>query len=83
MKKDVKAGMQYVSKCKIPGSILKLGDYSFDVGIYDITNQRSVEDYMGIESLEIINVNYFKNKGRVGAIAPTLQWYNNSVKALE
>lgn len=69
----------YVSICQIPSSFLKPGRYMISAGIH-IQNMRVWRFYENILVFNISEVGYTFNQGRMGVVAPLLEWQITQVE---
>jgi lipopolysaccharide transport system ATP-binding protein len=64
---------QYVSMCRIPAYLLKPGRYYFSLVSF-IERVKIIERQEGVLTLDISEVGYILNPGRLGVVSPVLEW---------
>ena len=73
LKGAVREPGQYVSTCRIPGGLLKPGNYLFTVFSL-IERVKFIEFYENVLALDVSMVGYRLNDKRLGVVTPVFQW---------
>lgn len=67
---------RYQAICRIPGKLLKPGNYHLSVGSF-IERKKRICRHEGIISFDVSEVGYHLNPGRKGVVSPVFEWEIN------
>ena len=73
MKGQIREPGRYLSRCKVPGGLLKPGHYQLSILSF-IERVKIIEYHENVLAFDVSEVGYRLNDNRLGAVTPVLEW---------
>jgi lipopolysaccharide transport system ATP-binding protein len=78
----VRESGRYLSKCRVPGGLLRPGRYLLSVGSY-VSDMRLLGHHENVLAFDVSEVGYHLNLDRMGIITPLFEWAVERVDGLD